>query len=256
MRQSIQFIYDGISSSDMGVIQVNTQSGLYEEQFMASKTINEDRIRGRDVSYLYSVDYEPLSFPLELYFEEGMSDEQCYKVARWLNQKYYKPFYTFDSPERIFYCQPIDDVRVIHNGIKQGYLTLTMKCNSPYTYSPYIEKVFDLSNNTEDGTEIIIENKGEEIFPEIWIVAKDSGDFGIVNKSDGGRVFHLNNIVRDESLYIDCDNEEIESDLPLAYRHDNHNGVWLSLVYGINRLQVYGKMQMKIKYRYKFLLGF
>ncbi|MEH7346470.1 phage tail domain-containing protein, partial [Bacillus sp. JJ1532] len=103
MMQCTEFYYDGIHSSDMGIIHVTTQSGLYDETFMATKIINEDRIRGQDVSYLNSVEYEPLSFTLELYFENGMSDDECFRVARWLNQKYYKPFYTLDNPERIFY---------------------------------------------------------------------------------------------------------------------------------------------------------
>ncbi|PLR72328.1 phage tail domain-containing protein [Bacillus sp. UMB0728] len=256
MRQSEGFVYDGISSEEMEVRQVNSSAGLYEETFMASKKINEERIRGRDTSFLYSVDYDPLSFPLELYFDEGMSDEKSYKVARWLNKQYYTPFYTLTNPERIFYCMPVDDISVIHNGIKQGYLKLTMRCNSPYTYSPYMTYEYDLSNNTSTGTEIKLENKGEETYPEIWITTKEIGDFSIVNKSDSGREMRFSNLQNGESLYIDSDNEEIESDLPLAYRYDNHNGVFFNLQYGVNRLQVYGKIQMKIRYRYKFLLGF
>ncbi|MEH7346471.1 hypothetical protein V7122_21735, partial [Bacillus sp. JJ1532] len=110
--------------------------------------------------------------------------------------------------ERIFYCQPVDDIQIIHNGAKHGFIRLTMRCNSPYTYSPYYEYIVDLSKNSADGTEIKISNKGEETFPELWIITREVGNISIVNKTDGGRTFSLTNLQKDESLYIDNENED------------------------------------------------
>lgn len=55
-------------------------------------------------------------------------------------QDYYKPFYTVDNPNRIFYCMLEGDSKLVHNGLKQGYITLTMRCDSPYSYTPKFTK--------------------------------------------------------------------------------------------------------------------
>lgn len=257
MMQSLDFVYNGISSKDMGVIQINSNSGLFEEQFVASKTINEEKIRGRDRPYLFSVDYSPLSFSLTLYFGDKFTDEQARKVARWLRQDYYKPFYTLDNPERVFYCMTTDDFNISHNGLGQGYITLNMRCNSPYAYSPYYEDIMDFTNNTISGSSFKVSNLGDiETYPEIWIKAKQDGDISIVNTSNGGTELKFTNLFVDETVYVDNENEDIETDFSNTYRFDDHNGVYLSLVYGVNSLHVYGKCEIKIKYRYKYLLGF
>lgn len=257
MKQGLDFIYNGISSKDMGVIQVSTSGGLFEESFVASKTINEEKIRGRDKPYLFSVDYSPLSFPLTLYFSDGFTDKNIKEVSRWLHQSYYKPFYTLDNPERAFYCMTTDDITISHNGLGQGYISLTMRCNSPYTYSPYYEDIVDFTNNISTGSKFKVSNFGDiESHPEIWIKAKQDGEIKIINTSNNGSELKFSNLFINETIYIDNENEDIETDIPNKYRFDDHNGEFLSLVYGVNNLHVYGKCEIKIKYRHKFLAGF
>lgn len=140
MLEGIHFSYAGIKSSDMGLINVKIDGGMFEEPFLPTRQIEEIKVRGRDKPYFQEVRLEPLSFNLSFAFEYGYDEAKIREVARWLCQSYYQPFYTIDNPDRIFYCMIEGDSSLIHNGLKQGYITLTMRCDSPYSYSPKYTK--------------------------------------------------------------------------------------------------------------------
>jgi phage-related protein len=140
MLEGVHFSYAGIKSSDMGLINVKIDGGMFEEPFLPTRQIEEVSVRGRDKPYFQEVRLEPLSFELSFAFEYGYDEKKIREVARWLCQPYYQPFYTIDNPDRIFYCMVDGDSRLIHNGLKQGYITLTMRCDSPYSYSPKYTK--------------------------------------------------------------------------------------------------------------------
>lgn len=135
MKEGLEFYYDGIKSTDMGLINVQIGSGLFEEPFVAEKTIREIKVRGNDKPYFQGVERSPLIFSLTFAFEDYYDHEKIRKVARWLDQDYYKPFYTTDNPNRIFYCMLHSSSSLLHNGLKQGYVEIEMRCDSPYSYS-------------------------------------------------------------------------------------------------------------------------
>jgi phage-related protein len=157
VKEGIHFVYDGIRSVDMGIINCQISGGMFEETFLPTREIKEVKIRGRDKPYFQEVELEPLSFELTFAFEFGYDEKRIREVARWLMQPYYKPFYTVDNPNRIFYCMVEGDSTLIHNGAKEGYITLTVRCDSPYSYTPkYIkENMIYKSTKTEKS---IIEN--------------------------------------------------------------------------------------------------
>ncbi|MEX0595456.1 MAG: distal tail protein Dit, partial [Candidatus Paceibacterota bacterium] len=138
MREYVDFVYDGKTSWDMGVIQAYRDSSLYEEDFLSNRSIKEEKVRGNDTPYLFSVEKEPYSFELGMFFEKDISNAEINlrKIARWLDKSYYKPFYFKDKPDQIFYCMPTETPSMAHSGIKKGFISLTMRCNSPYSYSP------------------------------------------------------------------------------------------------------------------------
>lgn len=144
MRESINFMFDGISSMDMGVFMASTDSGLFQEAFLPSRSIIEKKIDHREKSYFQRVEHEPLSFPLSFYIEDWDNPETLRKLARWFFQPYYKPIIFESNPNRIFYVIVEGDSSLFHNGAKDGYVQLTLKSNSPYSYSAE----YDL-NNTE-----------------------------------------------------------------------------------------------------------
>jgi predicted phage tail component-like protein len=257
IKDSLDFNYAGISSRDMGVVNVNLNKGLLEEQFIANRTIREVSVRGNDRPYFQEIEQEPLQFELSFFFTDGFDSDRVREVARWLGaQSYYQPLYFENDPERIFYCLVVESPRIIHNALQQGYVTLTFRCDSPYSYSPvYESSTFDYSNNTINGTDYVFENQGDlPIKPIIYIEKVDYGEVKIVNLSNHGEELIISDLVDGENIVIDCQLETIETNFSMVNRYKDHNGVFLEMVYGDNYLKIYGKCKIKWKYQY-ILLG-
>lgn len=181
MKEGLEFSYDGIKSSDMGLINVKFSDGLFEELFVAEKTIHEIKIRGNDKPYFQGVERSPLVFSLQFAFEDYYDHEKIRKVARWLDQDYYKPFFTTDNPNRIFYCILHSSSTLLHNGLKQGYVEIEFRCDSPYSYSPqYLSEWYEITN-----TPLIITETTQSDFNKGQLnnmVALPSGDLQLGTK--------------------------------------------------------------------------
>lgn len=162
MLEGIHFYYDNIYSVDMGLLNCKLDGGMFEETFLPSREIVERKVSGNDKPYFQRVDLEPISFDLTFAFEYYYDERKLREVARWLMQSYYKPFYTVSNPNRIFYCMVEGDSNLVHNGLKQGYITLTMRCDSPYSYTPQTIKEnmkFGSSKLTKTGQENTFTNE-------------------------------------------------------------------------------------------------
>ena len=132
----------------MGLINVVISSDMYDEPFLAQRNVKTQKIRGKDKSYFYEVEREPLIFRLSFAFLEIWDDNKIRSIARWLNQDYYKEFYMSDNPNKRYFAILNDDSRLIHNGLRQGYVELDFLCDSPYIYSPIYETVlYDFTTN-------------------------------------------------------------------------------------------------------------
>ncbi|MNF57841.1 Phage tail protein [compost metagenome] len=254
MIESLHFTYDNIKSKDMGVIQINMDSGLFDEHYLPSTNIVEEKVPGRDTPYFIRLEREPITLSFSILFENELTDEEARKIGRWLNQDYYKPLIFDSHPHKIFYCRYTGNPRLLHNGCQQGYATLEMRCNSPFAYSPVYEETFDLSTNSTTGTMIKIINSGDyDISPIIEIDKVENGDISIVNTSDGGETLELTALTNGEKVIVDCEIEEIETDIVGVLRYDNHNDVFLSLPRGTNHIKVFGKCRLTFKYEFKLI---
>ncbi|MBL4950977.1 phage tail family protein [Neobacillus sp. YIM B02564] len=254
MLESLDFHFDGISSKEMGLLNVRTDSGLFEEKFLSSRTINTVKVKGNDKSYLQSIEMDNISLHLTFFLPEGYTDENLRKIKQWFNQDYYKEFYFDDYPDRIYYVMFDGDSTLSHNGYGYGYFTIELKSNSPYAYSPYYTESITVTD-TVNGVDIEIENYGDlDIFPEIWIDNnKGKNTVKIVNYSNG-KSFELKNLsTQGENIYIDNEREEIETDLPLTYRYADFTGDFMEFTTGINRLRLYGECDVTFRYQYKFI---
>lgn len=135
MLESIHFMYDNISSKDMGIQIASPRGGLFEENFLPRRRIIEKKIANNEQPYFQRVEHEPLSFNLSFYLEDWLDDQDIRKIARWLFQPYYKPLIFDNNPNRVLYALVEGNSALLHNGLKQGYVELSIRCNSPYTYS-------------------------------------------------------------------------------------------------------------------------
>lgn len=114
---------------------------MQEEIFFPSREIVEEKVKGKDRPYFMRIETEPLQFSVSFAFEETWNDAKIREITRWLTQHdyYQELFFTNEDglgSERIFYATVVDEATLVHNCIKQGYINLTFRCDSPYSYSP------------------------------------------------------------------------------------------------------------------------
>ena len=254
MLESLDFHFNGISSRDMGLLNVRTNSDLIEEMFLAPRTINTVKIKGNDKSYLQSIERDNISLPLTFLLPDGYTVEELREIKRWFNQDYYKEFYFDSYPEYIFYVMYEGDSSLFHNGAGQGYFTIELKSNSPYAFSPYYTESITV-NDIVNGIDLEIINYGDlDICPEIWISNNSNANMVKIKNYSNGNQLELKNLsTQGENIYIDNEREEIITDLPLTYRYDDFTGDFMALTIGINRLKLYGKCEVTFSYRYKFV---
>lgn len=167
ISESIDFYYDGVLASSMGLINCHISSGLYEEPFLANKEIREVKVRGKENPYNMGVEREPLSFKLTFAFENPWDEAGIRAVARWLHQDTFKPFYTVENPDRIFYCQMVGSSELIHNGVNQGYVQLEFYCNSPFSYTKQISQTITPATPTFSRASIAYKQDGSQVLDEI-----------------------------------------------------------------------------------------
>lgn len=210
MFESMGFTYDGISSEDLGVMMVNSGTGLYKEPFLANRSIIEKNIAGRNVPLFGRVEEKPLSFPLTIFIEDWETRDDLRAIARWLNQTEYKPFWFDTNPDKRVWALVEGSPQLVHNGIKEGYITLNIRCKTHYYESQdrYYNRVVD--GFAED----MINNDGDEDFAPIIEIKKiGNGDVKIETYMEGQKInsMEINNMLSGEIAYIDCIRETIRS---------------------------------------------
>lgn len=99
-------------------------------------------------------------------------------------------------------------------------------------------------------------NSGDVICkPELWITKRNgSGTVKLTNENNG-QILILENLNNNEEVYIDCENEDIVSNLPLTYRYNAHNNVFLELEVGENLLTGEGDFDLVMRFEFKTLQG-
>ncbi|MBM7598078.1 phage-related protein [Virgibacillus halotolerans] len=262
IRESRYFNFAGIKSTDFGIENITISGGLQSEEVVASKTINEVYIRGRKKPYFIDVSEEPRTIELEFAFMRTWDDRLIDEVIRWLNVDYYQPLYFSEDEddysngtERVYYVIPVNGIELMHYGLKQGYLKLSMRCNSGKGYSRDIATpIYQPWNDDTTGTtDIELDNYGHfSIYPDIWIEKIGDGDITIFNRTNGNQEFKLENIEIGEKLDIDCENEIIETDKERTYRYDDFNDNYLELIYGRNILTITNNAKFQFRYKYIF----
>jgi len=212
IRNSVNFNFAGISSETMGLINVNLDSGMYEENLSPSKTINEIKIRGRSKPYHQNIEYEPLEFSVSFAFLETWDKTKLRQVTNWLcNQSYYKPLYFSDdldeenNPTRIYYAMVHEKSDIVHNGLSQGYVNITFRCNDAFKYSP-VYTTDELTFNSNIITETTESDFSQGTLSDV--IATEDGKLTLDNtKSIGYRispVYDLN-YFENTALYISWD---------------------------------------------------
>lgn len=256
IKDKLYFNFNGVSSKTFGLVHVDLSNGMFEETLVATRTINETKQANNDQAIFNGLEYDPLSFELNLAFERGYTDQSIDNVVKWLFADYYKPLYFEGKEEKIYYCMPEGNSSIVHNGLKQGYIALTMRCKSsklvsPLKIFPTTEKVVPATGNTT----VVINNTGHEsVYPEISFTKTGSVGEVTIKNSITNKTIKVKNLKVNESIYIDTFKEIVDTNAVNTYRYDDVEGDlrWLELGLGSNTYTITGAGKIQFRYRLKY----
>lgn len=235
----------------MCIENVNTEGGLVEETFLATSSINETSIKGNDTPFYEGKKRDPKQFNLNFYIVDYWNNKRLTDIKRWLDVDTYKPLSFSENLDIVYYAMPVDTNDLVHNASKEGYVRLTMRCDSPYAYSRSITTpLYDASK--EDIT-IEINNKGEcTIVPSFKIQKIGKGDVQIENLSNFSSPSKFIDLEDSEVITVTGEKEIVDSSKYGDERYDNFNEEYLQLGYGMNRIRVTGRCKILFNYRFKY----
>lgn len=250
---STNFVFDGISSEDMGIYLIKTNSGMIDSEFMAEREIISEQINGNQTPYIYSDKFRPFRYKMQLSPLEGIwTNELKGKVSRWLNNGKFNEFYTYDDIDRRYFITYMGSPQLNITGNLQGWIDIEFLNLDCYIRSNVYEKIYDLSA-INSPTVITFENLGDNpLLPELWIEKVTDGDLSIQNLSDGGKTLTITGLFNNETVFIDNKERQIRSNLPNRHLFDACNKNYLKFGYGINSLQVSSKCKLKFRYRFEY----
>lgn len=252
----MNFLFDNISSKDMGLYIIRIDSSEMSSIFAHSQSIIEQNRYNNNIPLFSGVQKLPLEFEITCsLLDEEFTPEKKMQLSKWLICEEYKPFVSEDNPNLIYNVISTDQINLITFGSFKGYFTIKFRCDSPWGYSPVYQEDFDLSEITVP-TIIEIENRSNTvtyIYPEIEFTLSDTNiAISLINLSNAGETFSFTNLSVKEKIYTNNERKQIISDLGL-YRIGNFNKKWFRLVYGVNRIQITGKCQISFRYRFPLL---
>jgi len=253
--ESLYFMYDGISSQDMGIINCSVdKSGLQSETFFAESEIKEVSTRYNDRPFFQGIIRKPIVLSLQFAFVDTWDNDKLRATARWLCQDYYKEMSFSDNPDIKYYTIANGSVDLVHNSLKQGYINISFRNIDNCKYSPiYVSEQYNLSTNPVSTT-ITFENLGDlDCQPILYLTKINDGNISIINNSNGGETFTLTSLTSNEELLIDNEHQDISTSIPDTYRYDNHNGIFLNMKRGVNNIQIVGTCKIQFKYQFKLL---
>ncbi|UUV45938.1 distal tail protein [Bacillus phage vB_BanS-Thrax1] len=252
IKDKLYFNFDGKWSDTFGLVNVSLDSGMFDETFVASRELNETKVRGNDRPMLHSVETTPLEFELTLAFDGKFNDAKIDSIIRWLWVDYYKPLYFKGKENRVFYCMPVEGANIVHTGFSEGYFTLKMRCDSSNVYSPNIITTKETVATTK--TINVPSDSHFDVYPEISIKKTGAGVITIESLDDGGSIFEIRDLTNLEDIYLNCEKEIIETDAVGVYRYDKIIGNFPRLKYGQNRFKITGAcdIQFRFKNKYRF----
>lgn len=253
IKDKIHFNFNGVSSRTHKVMHVVLDSGMYEETFVASRELNETKVRGSRKPLLHGVEDTPLSFEMIIAVDGVFTEQQISDIIRWLWVDTHKPLYFEGKENKVYYCMPIDDSTIAHNGMSQGYFTVNMRCDSSQIYSPTVTTSTTTVTSTPQTITLNLDSHFD-IYPEISIKKTGAGHVTLEFLDDGGNIFEVRDLTNAEDIYINCEKEQIQTDIIGVYRYDKVVGHYPKLKYGQNRVKITGACQ--IQFRYKNLYRF
>jgi phage-related protein len=254
MLESLHFTYNGKSSKDYGVFIGTVGGGLFRENFSPNRTIVETTAVGNPIPFLQRVDEGISTFTFQIVVVDLKMRNQLRSIARWLYLDEYKPLVFESNPDIQIDAMFTGKSEFIHNGVYDGYITLTVKPRTPYLQSiPH--KLTWKSTNTPSSFEFY--NNGDKPLRFRMNIKKtiSNGDV-IIRNEDYNEELKINTLFKDEEVLVDCRWEFLKSSLEerlIRYLGDAHNDVWLEIEPEDEvKLTFIGNFEIEMEYRYTY----
>lgn len=250
-----EFNFDGRNSSEFGLSVVRMNTGLVSSPFTGSKNINEEASTTKRKPLFRGVEQQPLTFEVTFSLEDkAFTQERRYEIARWLCRNEYKEIWFSDMPSRVFKVIMTNQSDLMLDGSLKGYFTATFRADAGYGYTPIRISTFDSTSNGQLEFEVKNESNVMDVYkPEFTIIAKESGDFKIKNLSNEHKETIFYNIEENEEIYVDNFRKTLISS-KYRFMLGSFNKQWLELVYGVNTIQVSGKMIIQFRNQFPVYL--
>lgn len=217
IKDKISFTYNGKSTNEFGIINVSMDNGMFDETFVANRTVNSETVKDVRKSLFNGVTYEDLSFELNLAFEKGFTDELINEVVTWLYEKEYYSKLQFEGLNKFVYAMPNGESKIVHTGTGRGYIVVSMITNSPYVYGNILS--FE-KGASQDAISITLDGKTN---PEMNIDLYPLKD-GVYSITVNGYTLKLSNLKANEIVTINPYEEEISSNLNNVYHYSDYVG--------------------------------
>lgn len=247
---STSFIYDGISSDEMGISLARLNGGMIDKTYVSGKEILEQFPNNSLYPHFFGIKYQPLTFSLVFTCEDDLMDStKLFEVANWLCQNEYKPFISSDNPSIQYYCMAINQASFMTNGLNQGYFELEFRCRDGFGWTIPIVEAFDFTGiSTTQTIELTnYSNVLDYYYPEIeFTLTGTNTGLSLVNTNDGGREFAFTGLNTTEEIYTDGQKRIILSDTGLN-RFNKFNNKFFRLKKGVNNIQVTGECILNIR---------
>ena len=246
IKDKISFTYNGKNTSEFGIINVSMDNGMFDEAFVANRTVNSETVKDVRKSLFNGVTYENLSFELNLAFERDFTDELINEVVAWLYEKEYYSKLQFEGLNKFVYAMPNGESKIVHTGTGRGYIVVSMITNSPYVYGNILS--FE-KKASMDSISITLDGK---INPEmnIDLYPLKDGTYSIVVN---GYTLQIKNLKANEIVTINPYEEEITSNLNGIYHYSDYVGDLskLSFLQKVNIVSALASQNLKVVITYQ-----
>lgn len=254
--QSEHFIFNGIHSADMEQYLVRTKSGAIPSPYFGGQNIQESYLKGKLTPYHFNTTLNPIKFTIEISpLEKEWTPQRKNELGKWLLHDTYKSFQTADDLGKYYYAIVTGMPQFELYGNK-GFIPITFRTNSAFAWSPIYIEHFDLSENIE--SQIItlnnLSNINKKYRPkfEFKLIGGET-NVKFKNLSNNGQITEFSDLLTTETISIDFENEIIESSLLMSNPFSKFNKNWLELVYGVNQIEVNGKIKLWVKSQFPIL---
>lgn len=264
MFAACEFIFDGVSSADYGLMLYDIASVSDSDASFATAEIQEETLPSQSKPFFYTATRnKPLEFNLtfgvnmdRIDDNEPLTKAEISSIARWLCRDEYKvlTIEQADMSEFFYRCIITELSPTSVNGAAWA-LSASVRCDAPHAYR--LKQIYNINASSGSGNLTIhaLHDNGRYYSPVITIIPSEAGTISVKNEADDGRVFKLDNLPSDiGKIEIDCAKGLITStNEKNIYPYCNFR--FLRLLQGNNTIAVTGACEVEIACEYPAFIG-